>query len=429
MKKLILFVTLAFITLAGYANKKNEGDRPVTINFKQSQFTMASQFLQASEIYWSLTKDGGANSSEIKSKSQAEFAENIKKDDKGNIISGTFRMMSVTSQEGDYPLYYKSGSNQRCYFIGNYFIKIKNSPIASAADVDAMVKPENVYELAALSKKELKAFDFEMVKSLLRDYYSANEQVIKDAASKNQNSGLPGNTWELKGFKMTGEGKKIAQYIGADDGKTRHNFVTIIDDTIVYTVIRLNDNGSVDAMKKWKMYIGVINHLHPYYRVWNFSSGSQKLYNVTIPAGPSASFICQEMLAVKDKPELVQFKKLEVIYTDEAEANAFLATVTEKRNNIKVTAASSPAATQGNDQSSSLKGHISFKNFDDNLKYKLEGGSGATRMSGSMCIPCSKMTVGKKVYLADNNGKIIRELFTVTEDLCGKLYDFKKGGF
>ena len=56
------------------------------------------------------------------------------------------------------------------------------------------------------------------------------------------------NTYECKGFSMTGEGKMICEYLDSYDKKTRHVFANISEDTVVYTVIRENPDKSLDML-------------------------------------------------------------------------------------------------------------------------------------------------------------------------------------
>lgn len=225
------------------------------------------------------------------------------------------------------------------------------------------------------------------------------------------------------GYTMTADGKKICMYTDKIDGKTRFVYAAIISDTIVYTIFRKNPDNSVDMLKKWKTYIGIINNKSPYFGVFHWMNGKDKIAKLVFPIIGGHKFYWEENLCKNaGLQKVVTTNNLEMSFCDEAEAKAFFEEVKQIRNRVSTPPLNGQLQTGTGNTNKPLSGKIKLINKTPGVIFIKVEGSGSMQkvpVNSSIDIQCS-MYEGRKVFLTSEQQAVLQTLFTVNEDLCKK---------
>jgi hypothetical protein len=232
----------------------------------------------------------------------------------------------------------------------------------------------------------------------------------------------PPKTYSCNGFSMVAEGDMICQYFDGYDNKTRYVYATISEDTVVYTIFRETQDKTPDMLKKWKVYIGIVAGGSPYFDVFDWMNGDEKIYRVTLPVLSGHNYYFEEFFcASSTEPKYISANNnLEMSFTTEAAARAFHAKVKAIRETIETPDPNAPAKSSGG--SEKLSGKVKIINKTGGEAYiKVEGSSAMHKIqpNASHDVQCSSYG-GKKVWLTNKDQKVLQTLFTVTEDVCKK---------
>lgn len=230
-------------------------------------------------------------------------------------------------------------------------------------------------------------------------------------------------TYECNGFSMTAEGDKICEYLDDYDKKTRHVFAGIEGDTVIYTIFRENEDKSLDMLKKWKMHIGIIASGSPYFDVFHWMNGSEKIHKVSLPVVSGHKYIFQEFFCSRStQPQLVSSTdKLDMSFKDEATARAFYEKLKAIRATVETPSASG-SASSASSSSGKLSGKVRVVNKTGGEVYiKVEGSGAMSKIqpNAGYDVQCGTYA-GKKVYRTDKDQHVISTLFTVDEGMCKK---------
>jgi len=206
---------------------------------------------------------------------------------------------------------------------------------------------------------------------------------------------------ECEGYKMVAEGNKICSYFDDYDSKTRDVYATIKNDSIIYTIFRTTKDGGLDMLKKWHLYIGIINFGNAGTGVFSWMNGSQEIPKINFQIIESQTYYFDEKFCGKERgPKQVSTQNtLEMSFTDAKEANLFF----EKVKAIKATLPA-PGSEKKEDDNAVTSGSLSIFNDSGNEVY-LKQGSSSTHILKNETKKFSSLKVGDEIYWSDANGK------------------------
>jgi hypothetical protein len=230
-------------------------------------------------------------------------------------------------------------------------------------------------------------------------------------------------TYECNGFSMTAEGDLICEYLDDYDKKTRHVFAGIEGDTVIYTIFREDPDNSLDMLKKWKLHIGIIAQGSPYFDVFHWMNGSEKIHKVSLPIVSGHKYIFQEFFCSRStQPQLVSSTdKLDMSFKTEEGARAFYEKLKAIRATVE-TPGTGSASSSSSSSSGKLSGKVKVVNKTGGEVYIKVEGSGAMykiQPNSGYDVQCSTYA-GKKVFRTDKDQHVIGTLFTVDEGMCKK---------
>ncbi|MFM8304242.1 MAG: hypothetical protein ACKOA9_08105, partial [Actinomycetota bacterium] len=132
-------------------------------------------------------------------------------------------------------------------------------------------------------------------------------------------------SYECEGIKMIPQGPKISTFTDPKDGHSREVYATIDKDTIYYTNIRKQPDGKIYWLKKWHVYIGLLNMNSSVAGVFEIAMGSQKIYNVAMPIVSGQSYYYEEVLCTSTKKlnKVSSSNQFSVLFDKQDEGKAF----------------------------------------------------------------------------------------------------------
>ena len=209
------------------------------------------------------------------------------------------------------------------------------------------------------------------------------------------------DTKECEGYKMVAEGKKICTYFDDYDSKTRDVYATIKEDSIIYTIFRTMKDGSLDMLKKWHLYIGIINFGDAGTGVFSWMNGNQEIPKINFQIVESQTYYFDEKFCNKERaPKQINTQNtLEMSFADAKEANTFF-------EQVKAIKATLPplGEEKKKDENTASSGSLSIFNDSGNEIY-LKQGSASTHILKNETKKFSSVKVGDEIYWSDANGK------------------------
>lgn len=206
---------------------------------------------------------------------------------------------------------------------------------------------------------------------------------------------------ECEGYKMVAEGAKICTYYDDYDSKTRDVYATIKNDSIIYTIFRTTKDGGLDMLKKWHLYIGMINFGDAGTGVFSWMNGSQEIPKINFQIIEGQTYYFDEKFCGRERQasQVNTQNTLEMSFADAKEANLFF----EKVKAIKVTLPA-PGSEKKGDDNTATSGSISIFN-DLGKEIYLKQGSTSTHILKNETKKFSSLKIGDELYWSDASGK------------------------